>query len=137
MQEAGIAFIGFGDQVRLVPSWALIARCIQTATDHERRVRPPAANTEAIRLVVVVLPWVPATATMAIAHQLGQHFGARHHGNTALEGVRFRVGGIHGARHHQHIGIGGVFGAVADKDRAPNDSGRSVTGDFQVEPDTW
>ena len=24
--------------------------------------RPPAANTEAIRLVVVVLPWVPATA---------------------------------------------------------------------------
>ncbi|MNC26740.1 hypothetical protein D3C75_748830 [compost metagenome] len=54
---------------------------------------------------------------VAIAHQLGEHLGTRHHRNAPLEGGGdFRVGRVDGAGHHQHIGGGGVLGAVADED---------------------
>ena len=41
--------------------------------------RPPASSRAATIEVVVVLPWVPPTATDHLqAHQLGQHLGAAH-----------------------------------------------------------
>ena len=47
---------------------------------------PPSARIDDVRLVVVVLPCVPATAMrVAEAHQLAEHLGARHHRDAALQ----------------------------------------------------
>ena len=66
-----------------LPRRALASGRQQPAADHEAsdRARLP-ASTLAIRLVVVVLPCVPATAIPLLqAHQLGQHQRARHDRN--------------------------------------------------------
>ncbi len=48
---------------------------------------PPASSSAAIIEVVVVLPCVPATATVELEpHQLGQHLGAPHHRDAPLIG---------------------------------------------------
>jgi hypothetical protein len=54
---------------------------------------PPSARMLATRLVVVVLPCVPAMAMPLLqAHQFSQHLGARNHRNMALTGGdHFRV----------------------------------------------
>ena len=62
VQEAGVALVGLGHQVEAGAELGVGPGGVQPAADDEGRVQPPAANTEAIRLVVVVLPWVPATA---------------------------------------------------------------------------
>jgi len=118
VQEAGIAFIGFGDQVTAGAKLGIGARGIQTATDHERRVQATGSEHRSDQAGGGGLTVSTGDSdAVAIAHQLGQHLGAGHHGNAAFEGGgHFRVGGIHGARYHQHVGIRGVLGAVADKD---------------------
>ena len=55
---------------------------------------------------------------VAEAHQLAQHFGARHHRNALGERRGdFRVGAVDGARHHHHVGLAEVLGGVADENR--------------------
>ncbi|KAI1695572.1 hypothetical protein Ddc_21166 [Ditylenchus destructor] len=101
VQEARVTFVGFGDQV---------TAGAQLCIGHR------AANTEAIRLVWWFCRGYGDGNAVAIAHQLGQHLGAWHHGNATFKGSgHFRVGGVHGAGHHQHMGLGGVLGAVAMK----------------------
>ncbi|MNM80095.1 hypothetical protein D3C81_920450 [compost metagenome] len=57
---------------------------------------------------------------VAVAHQLGEHFGARHYRNTPFKGGGdFRVGRVDGTGNHQHIGAGGVLGTVTDEDLRP------------------
>ena len=50
-------------------------------------------------------------------HQLGQHFGAAHHGN-ALGARRHQFGivALDRGRYHEHVGAGDVLGLVAHGD---------------------
>ncbi|MNU98277.1 hypothetical protein D3C71_883820 [compost metagenome] len=118
VQEAGVAFVGFGDQVTAGAELGIGARGIQTATDDERRVQ--ATGSEHRSDQAGGGGFAVGTGdgdAVAVAHQLSQHFCARHYRNTAFQrGGDFRVGRVHGARHHQHVSSGSVLGAVADED---------------------
>ena len=51
--------------------------------------KPPASSSVATSVVVVVLPWVPATAMFELqAHQFGQHLGPAHHRQMPRRGRR-------------------------------------------------
>jgi hypothetical protein len=69
--------------------------------------------------VVVVLPWVPATATRCLKpHQLGQHLGAAHDRQPLLaRGDELRVVALDRRRHHHHRAPAEIGGVVADEDR--------------------
>jgi hypothetical protein len=56
--------------------------------------------------------------TLLEAHQLGQHLGARHHGNAALaRHLHFRVVVLDGGGHHHRVGRRGhIPRAMADDD---------------------
>src|SRR3546814_6508867 len=50
-------------------------------------------------------------------HQLGQHFGTRHHRDTPLVGsAQLRIVAAYRTRHHHHIDVGKIAGAVAKMD---------------------
>ncbi len=106
VQEAGVAFIGFGDQVAAGAELGIGARCIQAAADDERRVQATGREHRSDQAGGGGLAMGTGDGdAVAIAHQLGEHFGTRHHRDSALQGSgHFRVGGIDGTGHHQHVG---------------------------------
>jgi len=117
VQEARVAFIGFGDQVAAGAELGIGAGCIQAATNNEGRVQATSGehrSDQAGRGGLAV--GTGDGDAVAITHQLGQHLGTWHHGNAAFKGGgHFRVGSVHGAGHHQHVGLSGVLSAVADE----------------------
>ncbi|MNZ54994.1 hypothetical protein D3C78_729110 [compost metagenome] len=118
VQEAGVAFVGFGDQVTAGTQLRIGAGSGQAATDDERRVQATGRKYRGQQAGGGGLAMGTGNRhTMAVAHQLSEHFGTRHHWNTPFKrSGDFRVGRVDGAGHHQYIGIGGVFGTVANED---------------------
>jgi len=118
VQEAGIAFVSFGNQVTASAQLCISTCCIQATTDHERRVQATGRKHRGQQAGGGGFAMGACYGdTVAIAHQLSQHLGPWHHWNTTFQRMRyFGVGGINSARHHQYISIGSVFGTVADKD---------------------
>ena len=62
VQERGIALVGLGDEVAAVAEARIAAGALQAAADHEGGIESGLGKQPATRLVVVVLPWLPATA---------------------------------------------------------------------------
>jgi hypothetical protein len=62
VHERGVALVGLGDQEAPVPSRACVSALFSRPPITKVGSRPASASTLATRLVVVVLPWVPATA---------------------------------------------------------------------------
>ena len=80
---------------------------------------PPSASTRAIRLVVVVLPCVPATAMPCFRRISSASISARGTTGMPLRARRdhFGIVGAHRGRHDDRVGAGDVAGGVADRDR--------------------
>ncbi|MNE52320.1 hypothetical protein D3C80_1469860 [compost metagenome] len=118
MQEAGIAFVCFGDQVAAGAQLGIGTGSGQAATDDEGRVQATGGEHRGQQAGGGGLAMGTGDRdAVAVAHQLGEHLGPRHHRNASLKRRgHFRVGGIDGAGHHQHIGAGGVLGTVTDED---------------------
>ncbi|MNI15165.1 hypothetical protein D3C73_684570 [compost metagenome] len=121
VQEAGVAFVGFGDQVAAGAKLGIGARGIQAATDHECRVQATGGEHRSDQAGGRGFAVGTGNGdTVAITHQLSQHLCTRYHRNAAFQrSSDFRVGRVHGARHHQYVSGGGVLGAVADEDLRP------------------
>ena len=117
VQEAGVTLIGFGDQVTAAAQLRVGAGCIQAATNHKRRVQATSSEHRGQQTGGSGLAMGAGNGnTMAIAHQLGEHLGARHYWNTTFQGRgHFRVAGVYRAGDNQHVSLLGVFGAVANK----------------------
>ena len=62
VREGGVALVGLGDQVAPGPEARVAGRALQAPADDVGRILAPSLRMLAMRLVVVVLPWVPATA---------------------------------------------------------------------------
>ena len=89
------------------------------AADDRRRIQArPRPGSTAIIVVVVVLPWLPATATPSLTRISSPSISAR--GMTGMSRARaagdLRVVGAHRAGHDDHVGARDVLGAVADAD---------------------
>ena len=117
VKEAGVTLIGFGDQVTAAAQLRVSAGGIQPATNHERRVQAACGEHRGQQAGGGGLAMSAGNSnTVAIAHQLGEHLSAWHHGDATLKGrCHFRVAGIDRARDHQHVSLLGIFGAVANK----------------------
>ncbi len=79
---------------------------------------PPSASTLAIRLVVVVLPCVPATAMPCFSRISSASISARGTTGTpaVARGQHFGIVGGDCGRHHDDVGTGHVAGPVARSD---------------------
>ncbi len=117
VQEARIAFIGFGDQVAAGAKLGIGACGVQTTTDDERRVQATGGEHRSDQAGGGGFAVGTGDGdAVAIAHQFSQHFCTRYHRDAAFQcSGDFRVGRVHGTRHHQHVGSGSVFGTVADE----------------------
>jgi hypothetical protein len=62
VQERGVALVRLGDEKAAGCRAARAAGAVDAPADDEGRVEAALGEHAAIRLVVVVLPWVPATA---------------------------------------------------------------------------
>ena len=103
--------------------------------------RPPSASTEAIRLVVVVLPWVPAIAMPCFRRISSASISARGTTGTPRRPRRDDLGIVGGDRGRDDDGVGA--GDVArPRGRlwmaTPSPASRRVTAlSARSEPDTW
>ena len=61
-QEAAVTLIGFSNQDLALSHLRIGAEHMNTAADDHRRIEPREAQTAAVIEVVVVFPWLPATA---------------------------------------------------------------------------
>ncbi|MCY1397037.1 hypothetical protein D9M71_120250 [compost metagenome] len=118
VQEAGVALVGLGHQVAAGAELGIGAGGVQAAADDEGRVQAAGGEDRSDQAGGGGLAVGTGDGdAVAVAHQLGEHFRARHHRDAALQGDRnLGVGFVHGAGHHQHIGVLGVLGAMADED---------------------
>ncbi|MNZ82244.1 hypothetical protein D3C78_1009380 [compost metagenome] len=118
VQEAGVALVGLGHQVAAGAQLGIGAGSVQAAADDEGRVQAAGGEHRGDQAGGGGLAVGTGDGdTVAVAHQLGKHLGARHHRDAALEGNGdLGVGLVDGTGHHQHVGVLGVLGAVADKD---------------------
>ncbi|MDT4847498.1 hypothetical protein FQZ97_815550 [compost metagenome] len=118
VQEAGVALVGLGHQVAAGAQLGIGAGRVQAAADDEGRVQAAGGEHRGDQAGGGGLAVGTGDGdTVAVAHQLGKHLGARHHRDAALEGNGdLGVGLVDGTGHHQHVGVLGVLGAVADED---------------------
>ena len=116
VQEGGIALVSFSNQIAAFTQLGIGAGGGQLAANHEgwaqtvsREYRGDQTGSRGFAM------GTGDGNAMTIAHQLGQHLGARHHRNAAFDGARhFRVLRIDRAGHHQHVGFLDILGAMAD-----------------------
>ena len=82
---------------------------------------PPASSNAAIIEVVVVLPWVPATATVFCMRISSASISARLDPRQAAlgRGLDFRIAVLDRGRADDHRGIAEIVGRMADRDRDP------------------
>ncbi len=118
VQEAGVAFVRFGDQVTAAAQLGIGTGRGQTATDDEGRIEPACCEHRSQQAGGGGLAMGSGDGdAMPIAHQLGEHLGPRHHRDALFQGQgHFRIGRIDRAGHHQHVGTGYIAGLVADED---------------------
>ncbi len=118
VQEAGIAFVSFGNQVTAGAQLRVGAGSGQATTDDKGRVQATGSEHRGQQAGSGGLAVGTGNRhAMAIAHQLGKHLGTWHHRDATLQGSGdFRVGRVDRTGHHQHIGVGSVLGTVADED---------------------
>ncbi len=118
VQKAGVALVGLGDQVAAGAELGIGTGGIEAATDDEGRVQAFGCEHRSDQTGGGGLAMGTGHGdAMTIAHQLGEHLGAGHHGNALLEGGGdFRIGSVDGTGHHQHVDLIQVLGAVADVD---------------------
>ena len=118
VQERGVRFVGLDHDVvarAQLARWrrALFSRPPMTKVGS----RPPSASTLATRLVVVVLPCVPAIAMPCFRRISSASIIAR--GTTGICASRardhFRVVGLHRGGGDDGVGAGDVGGVVADR----------------------
>ena len=123
-EEAAVALIGLDHHPVAFAQAGVGAVGVDDAAvdDGGVEMRRP-SSTQAIRLVVVVLPWVPPTGDRpAQAHQLGQHLRPAHHGDQ------------HGAR-GGHLGLSGFTAVLVTTTCAGAEIGRIMAdGDTGCRP---
>ncbi|MCY1520553.1 hypothetical protein D9M68_553350 [compost metagenome] len=117
VQEAGVALVGLGHQVAAGAELGVGAGRVQAAADDEGRVEAAGGEHRGDQAGGGGLAVGAGDGdAVAVAHQLGEHFRARHHRQATFEGGGdFRVGLVHGAGDDQHVGAIGVFRAMADE----------------------
>ena len=117
-QEAAVALVGLDHHPVAVAEPGVGAVALMMPPLITVGSIPPASSSAAIIEVVVVLPCVPATATVRLQpHQLGQHLGAADHRDAALVAPpRPRDCPLDRGRDHHHRGLAEIVGVVADRD---------------------
>src|SRR5260364_103893 len=84
--KQGIGFIRFNNDKFTRAEPRVRARAIEPSANDESRIKPPSASALAIRLVVVVLPCVPATAMPCLKRISSASISAR--GTTGIRRAR-------------------------------------------------
>ena len=88
VQERGVGLVGLDDDEVAGAEARVGAGGVEAPADDEGRVEPASASTLATRLVVVVLPWVPAIATPCLRRISSASISAR--GTTGMRALARR-----------------------------------------------
>jgi hypothetical protein len=116
IQERRIGLVGLDHDVVAAAQRALAPGAVERPPITKVGSSPASASTLATRLVVVVLPWVPAMAMPCLRRISSASISARGHDRNVLlaGGQHLGVVCLHrGGRHHR-IGTGHVGARVAD-----------------------
>ena len=116
VQEGGVAFVGLRHQVTRAPELGVGAGAVELAPDHEGRVQAALAQNGRDQAGGGGLAMGAGHGNaMTVAHDLGQHLGARNHRHPVLPGHGdLGIGFVHGAGDHDHVRLGTVLATVTN-----------------------
>ena len=117
VQKGGVALVGLGDQIAARAQARVAVGALQAPTDDKGGIEPGFRQHARHQARGRRLSMRARHGNrVAKAHQLAQHFRARHHRNALGQRLGdFGIGAIDRARHHDHVRVAQVLGVVADE----------------------
>ena len=119
VQERAVGLVGLGDQQVAGAARGVGAERVELAADDDGGIEAGLAQHRGDQRGGGGLAVRAGDGDAVLEpHQLGEHLGARDHGDAALaRDHELGVVALHRGREHHHVGVRHVLGAVADVDR--------------------